>query len=206
MERGAFVKRIRDELAGGDPDGSTCEVRPCVAPAAPLFGRSVEELQTVFLARQEELGAMATVAATRRQAQTAVGQLLDERDWSLVCSPDLSWPSIEERRTEHIAAADFGLVQARWAIAESGTIVVDTAGRERRATSLLPPAVGFFLPLSRLVARLGDLLEKLVENHDLLPACVTMITGPSASADIVGVRTLGVHGPGEVHVWIIENE
>ena len=206
MERGAFVKRIRDELAGGDPDGSTCEVRPCVAPAAPLFGRSVEELQTVFLARQEELGAMATVAATRRQAQTAVGQLLDERDWSLVCSPDLSWPSIEERRTEHTAAADFGLVQARWAIAESGTIVVDTADGERRATSLLPPAVGFTLPRSGLVARLGDLLRQLVQNRGPLPACITMITGPSASADIAGVRSLGVHGPGEVRVWIIENE
>ena len=68
------------------------------------------------------------------------------------------------------------------------------------------PAVGLTLPLSRLVPRLGDLLEKLVENRDLLPACVTMITGPSASADIAGVRSLGVHGPGEVRVWIIENE
>ena len=39
-----------------------------------------------------------------------------------------------------------------------------------------------------------------------LPTCVTLVTGPSASADVVGVRTLGVHGPGEVHVWLIENE
>ena len=68
------------------------------------------------------------------------------------------------------------------------------------------PAVGFTLPLSRLVPRLGDLLRQLVQNRGPLPACTTMITGPSASADIVGVRTLGVHGPGEVHVWIIENE
>jgi len=68
------------------------------------------------------------------------------------------------------------------------------------------PAVGFTLPLSRLVPRLGDLLGKLVETRDSLPACITMISGPSASADIAGVRTLGVHGPGEVYVWIIENE
>lgn len=206
MERRAFVKRIRDELAGGDPDEPTCEPTTAFAPATPYSGRSAEGLQTVFLARQEELGVMATVAATRRQAQTAVGQLLDERDWHLVCSPGISWPGIEERRTEHIAAADFGLVEARWAIAESGTIVVDTADGEHRATSLLPPAVGFTLPRSGLVARLGDLLRQLVQNRGPLPACITMITGPSASADIVGVRTLGVHGPGEVHVWIIENE
>ena len=68
------------------------------------------------------------------------------------------------------------------------------------------PAVGFTLPRSGLVARLGDLLRQLVQNRGPLPACITMITGPSASADIAGVRTLGVHGPGEVHVWIIENE
>ena len=68
------------------------------------------------------------------------------------------------------------------------------------------PALGLTLPLSRLVARLGDLLRQLVQNRGPLPACTTMITGLSASADIVDVRTFGVHGPGEVHVWIIENE
>jgi len=82
--------------------------------------------------------------------------------------------------------------------------------RLRHATTPLArkrsPAVGLTLPLSRLVARLGDLLRQLVQNRGPLPACITMITGPSASADIAGVRTLGVHGPGEVHVWIIENE
>ena len=41
---------------------------------------------------------------------------------------------------------------------------------------------------------------------DALPTCVTLVTGPSASADIVGLHTLGVHGPGEVHVWLIDNE
>lgn len=80
MERRAFIKRIRDELAGGDPGGSTYEARQCLAPAAPLLGRSVEELQTVFLERQEELSVRAAAVATRRQAQTAVGQPLDERD------------------------------------------------------------------------------------------------------------------------------
>lgn len=206
MQRGAFIKRIRDELAGGDPDELTCEPTTAFAPATRYSGRSAEELQTVFLARQEELGVEATAVATRRQAETAVEHVLQSSEWSCVCWPAVSWANIEKHRAEHAAAAGFGLVQAWWAIAETGAIVLDTAPDQRRDTSLLPPAVGVFLPLSRLVPRLGDLLEKLVETRDSLPACVTMITGPSASADIAGVRTLGVHGPGEVHVWIIQNE
>jgi L-lactate utilization protein LutC len=62
---------------------------------------------------------------------------------------------------------------------------------------------GYMLKCGEAAVRL---LEKLVENRDSHPACVTIITGPSASAGIVGVRTLGVHGPGEVHVWITQDE
>jgi hypothetical protein len=92
----------------------------------------------------------------------------------------------------------------------AATVTDAVLARLRHTTTPLArkrsPAVGFTLPRSGLVARLGDLLRQLVQNRGPLPACITMITGPSASADIAGVRTLGVHGPGEVHVWIIENE
>lgn len=42
--------------------------------------------------------------------------------------------------------------------------------------------------------------------RDALATCVTLIAGPSASADSAAVRTLGVHGSAEVYVWLIDNE
>jgi L-lactate utilization protein LutC len=38
------------------------------------------------------------------------------------------------------------------------------------------------------------------------PACVTFKTGPSRSMDLGYVSCVGVHGPGDVTVWVIADE
>lgn len=93
-------------------------------------------------------------------------------------------------------------------IAESGTIgVLSGAGRSRMA-SLLAPVHVAVLRTSSLVRGLGDALTRLqgmygpniFANHSNL----TLITGPSRTADIELTLTIGVHGPGALHVVLLE--
>ena len=147
-------------------------------------------------------------SASRAEAQAAVERLVAERGYTaLDCPAALRWPGIEALCTGDPRAADFGLSEARWAIAETGTVVLWHDPAHPRASSLVPPAAGVFVPASGLVPRLGDITARLAEAERRdLPACVTFMTGPSRSMDIGYVSCMGVHGPGEVVVWVIADE
>ncbi len=53
---------------------------------------------------------------------------------------------------------------------------------------------------SNILPDLIDLFEKIREDH---PA-ITLITGPSKTADIEGALVTGVHGPGIVQVYLLQ--
>lgn len=150
---------------------------------------------------------MAVRVSDRGQAQAAVVALARERGWTgVACAPSLRWPALDDLWTEDPRCVDFGLSEAEWGIAETGSVALRHHGDRGRGHSLLPPVVGFVLPASRLVPRPGDVLGRLHDAAASLPACVTFVTGPSHSGDIAGVMCYGVHGPAEVRVWLIDDE
>lgn len=100
--------------------------------------------------------------------------------------------------------ADVGISGVQLAIAESGTLVCASADGCGHGVSLVPPVHVALL-------RASDLVPDMIDcwRHDVfrdgarLPSRMTMITGPSKTADIEGVLVTGVHGPREVHILLI---
>jgi L-lactate dehydrogenase complex protein LldG len=93
------------------------------------------------------------------------------------------------------------------AIAESGSMVVVSGPGRGRLASLLPPMHIALLPAERVVRTLPEafdlLRERFGEGLFGERSNVTVITGPSRTADIELSLTLGVHGPREVHAVVI---
>ena len=56
---------------------------------------------------------------------------------------------------------------------------------------------------SRVVASTAEVLRALGDGREL-PSNLALITGPSRSADIEQIIALGVHGPLEVRVVLLE--
>ena len=61
------------------------------------------------------------------------------------------------------------------------------------------------VPASILLDDLDELLARVPTPADLTGAMV-LITGPSRTADIEQILIRGVHGPGEVHVVLVDSE
>ena len=102
-------------------------------------------------------------------------------------------------------AADVGISGADFLIAETGTVVLRARPEEPRSLSLLPPLHIVVAERAQLVPDLFDLFEtNLPGEAPGLPSCLSLITGPSKTGDIELRLVTGVHGPGELHVILVD--
>jgi len=110
---------------------------------------------------------------------------------------------IENASADILFASDLGITGAQLAIAETGTLVLESESERHRLTSLVPPVHVCILEAKNMRQTLGEILEILQSR--LNPA-ITFITGASRTSDIELTLAIGVHGPGELHVILIDKE
>jgi L-lactate utilization protein LutC len=100
--------------------------------------------------------------------------------------------------------ADVGVTGVDYLIAETGSLALFTRPDQPRSASLLPPV---HVAVARRDQLLPDLFDQFnVQGASAMPACVTLITGPSKTGDIELKLVTGVHGPGEVHVVVMDEK
>jgi len=111
--------------------------------------------------------------------------------------PGLSFAVTREASAE----ARVGISQMDWAISGTGTLVQDATAVEKRLVSTLPPIHLAVLGTERILADMGSVLQRLRPDQINYIAC---ITGPSRTADIERVLTIGVHGPGRLIIVVVD--
>lgn len=102
--------------------------------------------------------------------------------------------------------ADLGISGADYGLADSGTLVLRALPGQDRATSLLPPIHVAIIKSEHILPGLDDLIIRLLldlEEKKDINSCLTLITGPSKTADIEMDLVHGVHGPKELHVILL---
>lgn len=116
------------------------------------------------------------------------------------------WSAAGDRDTLVRAAesAHAGLVYAAQGISETGSIVLYNRGDRGRVVSLLPNQLLVAVRGSTIVPRITQVLAGL-PGRALDYSCVNIITGPSRTSDIEMDLTIGVHGPGRIAVFLIED-
>jgi len=104
-----------------------------------------------------------------------------------------------EGRGHNLSECDLGIVVADALLPETGTVVLRTGREQPQALSLLPRIC---LVLAAPSALRRDLHEAFGpaggDRHFVL------VSGPSRTADIEKILTLGVHGPKLFSLWVCE--
>jgi L-lactate dehydrogenase complex protein LldG len=109
-----------------------------------------------------------------------------------------SWAKMSADETYDI---DAGVTEADYAVAETGTLAIRHRPEHGRLLSLVPFVHVAIIQPKIFVADLIDLFEKLaVEGTG---SGVTLISGPSKTADIEMQTVTGVHGPNVVKTFIL---
>jgi L-lactate dehydrogenase complex protein LldG len=100
---------------------------------------------------------------------------------------------------------DVGIVRASFGIAETGTLVVCSDSEDIRLATMLSETNFILLNSNSIVEKYLDLVNEL--NTWFFESNYTaFITGPSRTADIERVITLGAHGPSQLHIILINNK
>ncbi len=151
------------------------------------------------------------ITGSREEAVNRLAELLDEIKVQSALidnhpvlaglEPEARWPHIDWHVVgqsdgdlrQFAATAGVGISGADAALAETGTVVVSSGPGRSRLTSLMPPVHIALVPASCLTS---DLFTWMAEHEPSLPASITLISGPSKTADIEQTMAIGVHGPG----------
>jgi L-lactate dehydrogenase complex protein LldG len=98
-----------------------------------------------------------------------------------------------------IAQCDLGITEADYILPETGTLVLRSSAEKPRAVSLAPRVHLALVHPSMLRPDMHQVFAEAKDSHYLV-----FITGPSRTADIELTVTLGVHGPKNLYVWIMD--
>ncbi|MCM3901200.1 MAG: lactate utilization protein [Pyrinomonadaceae bacterium] len=105
--------------------------------------------------------------------------------------------------TAELFGYDVGISSAQAAIAETGTLMLDSEAERHRLVSLVPPVHIAIVDAADICLTLGEALAAAEQGGELSPT-ITFITGPSRTADIELTLAIGVHGPQELYVIVKE--
>ena len=102
-------------------------------------------------------------------------------------------PGLKFKVTRQLAKeARVAITQMEWGIANTGTLAGDQTAVEERLASSLSWINVVILPTANIIADLPSLMTRMHPNQI---GYMALITGPSRTADIERVLTIGVHGP-----------
>jgi L-lactate dehydrogenase complex protein LldG len=106
--------------------------------------------------------------------------------------------------TREIAAASrVGVSEFDWALASTGTLAQDASDPRLRLASMLPPTHVALVREATLLPDLGALLARIDPRR---ARYLALVTGPSRTADIERVLTIGVHGPKRLVIVVVGGE
>lgn len=114
--------------------------------------------------------------------------------------PSLPGLSSEVSR-ERAAQARLGISEAQWAVADTGSLVLDQTVAAQRLVSSLPTIHLALLPTANIVADKTQVFQRM---NPATSRYIAFITGPSRTADIERVLTIGVHGPERLVVVCVD--
>lgn len=169
---------------------------------ATAVGTIVHEVLSVFDAFQY------TVDLNRKKkfkTITCPGLIAKDRDIMADLCKSVNLVLLDETLRVKASAIDTCLTWADYGIAETGTLMLESDSEEIRIATMLATIHIAMLPISKIrpdTAGIEKELNNILKKET--PSYTAFITGASRTADIERVLAIGVHGPVEHHLLLIE--
>ena len=159
----------------------------------------------VFAARARPLGTHVTVVPDVAGARGAVLEVVQAASVRATADASALLAVTEIGETDDVSLVEVGVAVAWAGIVETGSVVIAPRSRRERMLHVLAPTQVVVVPADRMHATLGDAVKAIdtALHAETPPAYMSVVTGPSRTADIERVITIGAHGPRELHIVVV---
>lgn len=202
-----ILKKIRKALSHSTPlpfpqsEGNQQVFEPLKQEPEVEFAEQFTRLQGKFI-----------YCINQQEFAFQLSSLVKKQDWEKVyCVEDKLIAPVAGQLAERLVKTDLAncnvaITGCESLVARTGTIVLSSAQTSGRSTSVYAPIHICIAYTSQLVYDLKDALQAAKNKYgNNLPSLLTFATGPSRTADIEKTLVVGVHGPKEVYLFLIES-
>ena len=172
----------------------------------------VDTLDIIFAQEFSKVSGKFIYCENKTDLKTNLISLIAENNWQNIFCTE---PGIKEfldgagiphySDDDHFQAMDAGITYCEFLIARLGSIMVSSRQTSGRRLNVFPESHLVIAYTSQIVADIKDALKKMQEKYNNnLPSLVSVITGPSRTADIEKTLVMGAHGPKQLYVLLID--
>jgi L-lactate dehydrogenase complex protein LldG len=176
-----------------------------------VFQPAAQDLEIEFAGQFTQLLGKFIFCVDHHELAAQLSALIGHRNWKNVyCREEKLKAILKEHlfipfADVELADCDAAVTSCELLVARTGSIVMSAAGPSGRATSVYAPIHICIAYTDQLVYDIRDGLQALKERYkDHLPSLITFATGPSRTADIEKTLVVGVHGPKEVFLFLVD--
>jgi len=206
--REKVLKKVRDALIE-----KTEPPFPIIDQESPVFHEITGPLDVAFAEALVKVAGKFVYCESEDEFISNLKSFILEKDWSVLFCQD---PAIQhilrlggipfESKPEAFPEATIGITRCEYLIARLGTIMVSSRINQGRKIIVYPEKHIILGYSSQLVPDLKQALQNIKKKYkEQYPSMISMITGPSRTADIEKTLVMGAHGPKEVYVFLIDD-
>jgi L-lactate dehydrogenase complex protein LldG len=205
-----ILKKIRKALSNSTPLPF-----PNSEGNSPIFKPAKDGLEVVFATEFTRLlgkFAFCKDIADLKTQLTALGKAnawekvyVSTEDEALMGLLHDTW--VGPNHTNDLAGCDASVTFCECLVARTGSIVLSAAQKSGRTVSVYAPIHVCIAFSNQVVFDVRDGLQLIKEKYKSnLPSLITFATGPSRTADIEKTLVVGVHGPKEVYLFLVDQQ
>lgn len=206
--REKVLKKVRNALLH-----KTQNPFPDIDFDAGVYKEMSDSPDVVFAEEFIKAGGKFVYCESEKDLSDTLKVLITENQWTnLFCREDLvkqilfstGIPFLSDN--DDFADLEVGITLCEYLVARLGSIMVSSGQQCGRKMFVYPPVHIVFAYTSQIVPDIKNALKGLREKYsERLPSMISMITGPSRTADIEKTLVMGAHGPRELYVFLIDD-
>lgn len=179
-----------------------------------VFHTEHEGLDLKFAEEFTRLQGRFVYCSDRKELKENLLALFEHKSWNkLYCTEDSNCDLIpgewlvefNPNNGLELTEVDAAITPCEALVARTGSILMSSTLSSGRRLAVFPPVHIVLAYADQLVFDLKDALKLMRERYgESLPSMISFQTGPSRTADIEKKLVVGVHGPKEVYVFLMD--